>query len=158
MIATMPGTCIGVDTSSQSQESCRAIVFIFRQVDAEGTLSNGLYAEWYWAPMPHGMGFKDSVVENFNWACATSAMAMTCSLLLAAVVLATGAANIFTRDTANTHGFQYAPLYLSAPFCAMGVKINFVCSIATMPGTCIGGDTSFTKSRKMPRHASFFSN
>ena len=29
LIATMPGTCIGVDTSSQSQENCRAIVFIF---------------------------------------------------------------------------------------------------------------------------------
>ena len=29
LIATMPATCIGGDTSSQSQESCRAIFFIF---------------------------------------------------------------------------------------------------------------------------------
>ena len=95
-----------------------------RQVDAEGTLSNGHYAEWYWSP--EYMNFQDSPVENFNWACATSTMAMTCSLLLAAVVLATGAANIFTRDTANTHGFQYRKIIRAYLFWVRFVLVGIV--------------------------------
>ena len=34
----------------------------------------------------------------------------------------------------------------------MGVKIDFAVRLTTMPGTCIGVDTSFTKSKKLPRH------
>ena len=47
---------------------------------------------------------------------------------------------------------MYAPFTFPPPFCAMGDKVDFVYLIATMPGTCIGVDTSFTKSRKLPRH------
>ena len=35
LIAAMPWTCIGGNTSSQSQENCRAIVFIFYLQSAE---------------------------------------------------------------------------------------------------------------------------
>ena len=48
-------------------------------------------------------------------------------------------------------GCGYAPFTVPPPFCAMGKKADFVYLIATMPGTCIGGDTSFTKPRKLPR-------
>ena len=41
---------------------------------------------------------------------------------------------------------------LHRPFLSNGAKIDFVCLVATMPWTCIGSDTSFTKSRKLPRH------
>ena len=44
----------------------------------------------------------------------------------------------------------------SRPFLCNGAKIDFAVrrSGTAMPGTCIGGDTSFTKSRKLPRHLS----
>ena len=54
----------------------------------------------------------------------------------------------------------YALLETTPLLCMQSENIDFVYvrSGTAMPGTCIGGDTSFTKSRKMPRHATLFSN
>jgi len=95
-----------------------------RQIDPEGTIAPGSYAEWYWSP--EYMGFKDSVVENFNWAVASSTMVMTAALLLSTVVSATGAANIFARSSSLTHSFQYRKILQSYQFWVRWVLITIV--------------------------------
>ena len=53
-----------------------------------------------------------------------------------------------------TKGTMLGTPYLAAPLTlCSGGKVDSVYLIATVPWTCIGGDTSFTKSRKMPRRA-----
>ena len=61
LAATMPGTCIGVDTSSQSQGKCRAIAFfLLRQVI--GLMSTtGTRTSRVWHDLLEPLGYK--VVE-----------------------------------------------------------------------------------------------